>query len=94
MTLDSRQTWQSPDDVYSTETHRPARPKKIGFGKLLRDGALTVVPLKSSKLLRKKPAVKIGHRQLTKGKVVITEVGQQGSSHDSKLRIERSSLFF
>ena len=85
---------RSPDDVYSTETHRPAPPlpKKIGFGKLLRAGALTVVPLKSSRLLRKKPAVKIGHRQLTKGKVVITEVGQQGFV--PRLRAENRTKFF
>ena len=93
---DSRQQAdrQSPDDVYSTETHRPAPPlpKKIGFGKLLRAGALTVVPLKSSRLLRKKPAVKIGHRQLTKGKVVITEVGQQGFV--PRLQAENRTKFF
>ena len=85
---------QSPDDVYSTETHRPAPPlpKKIGVGKLLRAGALTVVPLKSSRLLRKKPAVKLGHRQLTKGKVVITEVGQQGFV--PRLRAENRTKFF
>tara|TARA_B100000676_G_scaffold267352_1_gene281652 strand:- start:10387 stop:11547 length:1161 start_codon:yes stop_codon:yes gene_type:complete len=85
---------QSPDDVYSAETHRqaPPLPKKIGFGKLLRAGALTVVPLKSSRLLRKKPAVKIGHRQLTKGKVVITEVGQQGFV--PRLRAENRTKFF
>ncbi len=84
----------SSDDVYSTGTHRtpPSLPKKIKFGKILKAGALTVVPLKSSKLLRKKPAVKLGHRQLTKGKVVITEVGQQGSV--PRLRAENRTKFF
>ena len=84
----------SPDDVIAHAMHYtpPSPPKTVKFGKLLQAGALTVVPVTSSKLLRKKPAVKLGHRQLTTGKVEITEVGQQGFV--PRLRAENRTKFY